>query len=172
MPNTNGQYSINSPLIRHLDTNGDGTGTKNAIGNYSAAPTDFFIQPPIGKIFVITTLIFHMSDSGAFSATDYGSIAGGLTNGLTAVVERQAVQIFDLFEGITIQNNDQFLHISPDVNVVNWSGGTDSLVVSYDSQKFGIQLSLNGDLEDKLIVRLNDDMTPLVDQFFIAHGYQ
>ena len=34
---------VKKPFFRYLDTNGNGTGTENAIGNYSGAEEIFYI---------------------------------------------------------------------------------------------------------------------------------
>ena len=60
-------------ISRFLDTNGNGTGTKNANGNYSGAAEIFYIQPPAGSRYQINRLIVEVEDAAGMIATEYGS---------------------------------------------------------------------------------------------------
>ena len=55
--------SIATPLFRYLDTVGDGSGEKNANGDYSIAEEIFFLQPPPGRVYRITRLIVSIMDT-------------------------------------------------------------------------------------------------------------
>jgi hypothetical protein len=159
------------PLIRFLDTNGDGTGTKNATGNYSASATSFFIQPPINSIYMLTQFFIQLSDAGGFVQNVYGSLATALTNGLLIRAYRGSTLTLDLTDGIPVKNNDNFLHLSEQTFITNWSGGADSLTCTFDTHTFGVTFPLNGTYLDKLEVVCNDDFTGLVDQTFLVRGY-
>jgi len=49
-------------IYRYMDTNGDGTGTKSAVGNY-VTPTRFFIQPPDGEVYHLKRAMISVRDS-------------------------------------------------------------------------------------------------------------
>jgi hypothetical protein len=159
------------PLIRFLDTNGDGTGTKNAVGNYAASATNFYIQPPVGTSYVLTQFYIQLSDAGAFGQSVYGSLAAALTNGLQIKGYRGANITLDLTDGLPIKINDHFTHLSDSVNVINWAGGVNTLTCSFDSHTFGTPFILNGNYADRLQVICNDDFTLLVDQTFLVRGF-
>jgi len=73
---------VNESVDRFLDTNGDGTGTKSATGNYAESPVSFFIQPPAGEVFRLNRMLVHIEDSGTFDSGSYGN-GITLTNGIT-----------------------------------------------------------------------------------------
>ena len=97
------------PLIRYLDTNGDGTGTKDANGNYSVTPATFYIKPPLNEIYSITEFLIHVSDAQNFTITGFGSIAA-LTNGINIYAKRNNIISIDVMDGIPIKTNPQLLH--------------------------------------------------------------
>jgi hypothetical protein len=158
-------------LIRFLDTNGNGTGTKEVLGNYAVTATNFYIQPPAGSIYILTQFYIQLSDAGAFGQSVYGSLATALTNGLLIRAYRGTVVALDLTDGIPVKYNDQFYHLSSDTQVISWSGGLNTLTSSFDYRTFNTPLVLDGNYNDKLQVTLNDDFTLLVDQTFMVRGY-
>ena len=170
MPNVANTYQASIPIIQLLSTNGDGTGTSNAVGDYSAAPTNFYIQPPVGHIYVISELIFHCSDHGTYTIDGYGA-STALTNGIAGIVYQGATAIFNLFGGRLIQTNDDYLHVSANYQLVTFASNYQSQIVSYNANSFGTVLRLNGSLNQKLQLELHDDFTFLDDQYFLAHGY-
>lgn len=167
------QRQINTfkPLIRLLDTNGDGTETKDAIGNYSAIATPFFIQPPIGQIFFINSFFIHLSDNGTFGQAVYGSMVGALTNGLAITIKTNGIVTTDILDGITIKTNDEFLHLSFSIDLISWAGALNSMVAGFNSLNFGTTMVLDGSKLQRLEVMCNDDFTALIDQHFIVNGY-
>jgi hypothetical protein len=157
------------PLIRYLDTNGDGTGTKDANGDYSVTPETFFIQPPAGEIYSITEFLIHIADSSNFTITGFASIAA-LTNGINVYAKRNGQTLIDVMDGIPIKTNPQLLHLTHRVALLDFVAGGNSLVVSYHSEDFGTSLVMHGDLGDTLEVVLNDDLSGIDDMHFIVHG--
>ena len=170
MPLSNPQQVFATPLIRFLDTNGNGTGTKNAIGNYAAVVTDFYIQPPAGSVFVINTFQYHFSDLGNFPGTVYANLAAALTNGVQFFAVVNGVTI-DLFDGQRIYSNDNVIHLFSGFQLINFQATMSSIVANFNTAQFGTAMKLNGTTNDKLVVRLNDDFTGLVDQSFRVYGY-
>ena len=166
-----GNYVVRRPFEHYLDTNGDGTGTRNAVGDYSATPTDFYYQPPVGVTVELTKLIIHVADKGLFSFDGYGAIsAGQVVNGLQVLVERLGQVVLVLTDGEPITDNASMSHLNTDYQLVHFSNNHDSSSVSFDVATFDTPLQLHGDLGDKLILRLNDDFTGLDDHHFIAYG--
>jgi hypothetical protein len=160
------------PLIRFLDTNGDGTGTKDANGNYAAAAEEFYIAPPADTLYVITEFLIHLADASNFAIGGFGSRAV-LTNGLKIEVKRAGVVIFDINDGIVPKTNAQMLHLSHRALMLDFPGTNgNSLIISFNSEDFHVPLILNGALSDSLVVTLNDDFSTQDDFHFIVHGYQ
>jgi hypothetical protein len=162
---------VRFPLIRFLDTNGDGTGTKNAIGNYSGAATPFYIAPPADQVYSVTELLIQLSDNGAFGQSVWGSMASALTNGLLIRAKRNTTVVLDILDGIPIKTNDQLSHLTSRVTLLTWSGSTNTLQASFTTAEFGTPLYLNGALDESLEIVCNDDFSGLIDQTFVVHGY-
>lgn len=158
------------PLLRFLDTNGDGTGTTDAIGNYSVTPATFFVQPPAGYKFILTELQIHLSDGGTFGSTVYGSLGAALTNGFSLLGKRNGVTILDLMSGVPVKNNDQLTHLTSRVNLISWAAVNNSLNITFSALDFDTPFILSAAAVDTLEVTLNDDFTGLVDHTFIVRG--
>jgi hypothetical protein len=157
------------PLIRFLDTVGNGTGTKNAIGNYSVTPGVFFIQPAAGVKYVLTQFTFHYSDSGGFSGAVYGSAAAALTNGILLQATVNSVT-YDLLDGLPIKDNDGVLHAFSHSELTQYAGAGASMTATFSSELFETALILDGATNDKLFVTCRDDLTFLTDQYFTVRG--
>jgi len=157
------------PLFRYLDTVGDGSGTKNAIGNYSAGEQIFkFTNPVSAQCVVITTFIAHIAGPTNFALTGYANIAGGLTNGWTMHTTMGGVTT-QFLDGEPIKTNDDLAHFSPKINHLNFNGAGDSLICPLESSQFGMVLTLHGG--DTFQVILHDDFSTLTSQHFIIQGY-
>lgn len=158
-------------LFRVLDTNGDGTGTKAATGDYSVTPGLFYIQPPVGTVYNINTLTVHVGDTGALTAEGYG--AGiALTNGIAIKVKDGSGDLVDLLDGIALIDNELWAHLYSRFTFQNFAAAASF----YSSEtifpeKLGRALVLNGDSGEYLEVALNDDFSGLDHQHFIVTGY-
>ena len=157
-------------IYRSLDTNGDGTGTKNAVGDYSVAglgATEFFFQPEYPAH--IERIMISMEDTSGMSASDYGNIAGGLTNGWTLKVFDGEVEVLDFNEGIAVTSNAEIGFTSYDVDVKTWSTGNEILVSRFTFGRAGQALYLPQD--HKLSVTFSDDLSGLIQHYFKIQGY-
>jgi len=166
-----GNYVVRRPFEHYLDTNGDGTGAINAVGDYSATVTDFYYQPPVGATVEVTKLIMHVADKTTFPFDGYGGIAAGtVVNGLEILFERLGVIALQLTDGVPITRNVDFVHLNTDYEKISFASNYEASSVSFDIQSFDTPLQMHGDLQDKLIVRLHDNFTGLDDHHFIAYG--
>lgn len=97
-------------LSRYLDDNGDGTGSKNANGNYSGAEEIFYCQPAAGEVFRISRMVVMIEDGSGFRAERYGSINGALGNGITirSADNSSSGVIVDFTDGTPIKTNAQW----------------------------------------------------------------
>ncbi len=68
-------------VYRHFDTNGDGTGDFDAIGDYSSAPVDFFFQAAPGEVIPVGRILFMLKGPG-MGKGGYGQ-QDKLVNGIT-----------------------------------------------------------------------------------------
>ena len=175
-PSPSGYGPVPTPIYQHLDTNGDGTGIKNAIGDYSGSAETFYFQPAAGKIARITRMIVLIRGPKAQFYTDsYGSV-GELTNGVTVRVQNDSGTLVDLTNGLPVKTNGNWGHYCFDAEVYPSSvGNTDTyLRVRWTFEKAGYPLRLVGDNNERLEVVLNDNfdgVNGLVEHFFHAQGY-
>lgn len=157
---------LDSHLYRYLDTNGDGTGTANATGDYSVTADDFYLLAGGGE--QIHRMIVSVRDTGAFDAASYGN-GLALTNGVSVLVydKNQDTEI-DLLGGSNIKTNAEWGAQCYDADVKTWGTGDEMLLVRWTFAKAGAPLRLQKD--DKFIVRLNDNFTGLNGHYFQIQG--
>jgi hypothetical protein len=159
-------------INRYLDTNGDGTGTKNANGNYSSVADIFYIQPPAGSRYEINRMIVTVQDTGAQRAEYYGALGTALTNGITVREQNDDGTFNNLTDGITIKTNAGWGSICYDVDLKSWGAGDSMLLVRWTFRNAGDPIQLNGNSNDRLEVVLNDDLSGLVAHYFMVQGVE
>jgi len=167
---TNINKNTSPILIRILDTTGDGTGTKDAIGNYSGSVTRFLIKPGVGEKFIISRMLGQIVDSGSFDSGSYGN-GITLTNGITAGYRKNGVEI-DLLDGQVVKTNVDWAGVCYDVTHSNFGAGNEYLNFRWTFSKSGTWIELNGNNGDELWVGLHDNFTGLISQFFTVQGYK
>lgn len=159
-------------LIRPLDTNGDGTGTVNANGNYASAAEDFYIQPADGEILQINRMIVTVEDTSGFSAVEYGNTAAALTNGINIKVVYGTDGVTNNFTSLfPIKANSHWGSYCYDVDLKTWSTGNEFLLVRWTFGHTGQRIRLTGKDNDRFVVTLNDDLSGLVSHLFIVQGF-
>ena len=165
---------------RHLDTTGDGSGTKNAIGDYSGGGgTVFKIQPAPGQIIRVTRMIvFASGKKTSFNTDTYGSLTGSLTNGVVVRTQNDGGTLINLTDNIPIKYNGDWGRVCYDSDIFVGTGGTDtSLRVRWTFEKAGYPLRLVGNDSERLEVYLNDDFTDgggatgLSNHYFVVQGF-
>ena len=157
----------------YLDTNGNQTGTYDAIGDYSAG-VDFYIQPPSDKVYRITRLLISLGDTTINNADQYGGIAQ-LNNGTQFITKINGTESFiDGDRGSTFISNGYFQMLMYDFNCdfASLGSGEDFCTGRWTFDKSGTVIRLDGNKNDTLIVRLRDDMTGLIHQRFMVQGYE
>lgn len=159
---------VSESVNRFLDTNGDGTGTKSAIGNYAGSPVSFYIQPPAGDVYRLYRMLVHVEDVNTFDSGSYGN-GIVLTNGITVskVISGQTVQMTD---GVSIKKTPHWQMFCYDVDISSYGLGNEHASVRWTFTKGGNPVRLVGDDGDRLQVVLNDDFTGLVDHHFFVQG--
>lgn len=168
MSQVNGQYPANLfPIVQKLTDTGFETvgATTNFNGDYSSADQDAFMQAPPGLRITISTLVVAITDSGTFSESDYGNIVNGLTNGWLTIIELNGFEI--IAEAKTINTNSELFGVDSQGQIVEYSANDRTLVARFD---FRDPLVLNGNTDDKFIIRLRDDMRGLIIHEFTVYG--
>lgn len=156
-------------IYRFLDTNGDGTGTKNANGDYSVTPQEFYFLAP--RPIDIHRMILHIEDTSGMQAQDYGNITGGLTNGYRIVCkDADENEIADYTDGLVIQTNAQIGRICYDVDLKTWGAGNEALQARFTTAKAGSPVRLRTNM--RISITYNDDLTGLIEHYVMLQGYE
>lgn len=172
MPNSNGSNSDDKMFNIHLDTIGNGSGDINAIGDYSSIPQTFSMQPPVGKVFVVTEFVIHVTDNSVFSSQNYGGLSK-LTNGIIITVEDDKVGvIIQVTNNSIIKTNDDINRLAANFQIIPYGASDQSIVACFSSDSFGVPVSLDGSQNQRIVVLLNDDFSGLISHYFIAHGHE
>lgn len=156
-------------IYRILDTNGDGTGTKNAIGDYDGLNTKFYIKPPSNQDFALYRMIVYVKDAGTLDASSYGN---GITlaTGIKVRVADAGGVILDLFDGQTVKSNADWAGACYDVSISTFGTGDNYLHVRWTFAKSGQPLIINGEKGEWLEVVLNDAFDGLLSHYFKVQG--
>jgi hypothetical protein len=163
MPN----YTIFS---RVLDSEGDGTGQKNARGNYAGSNASMMLKPASGTVFHLTRMLVYIRDTGSFDAEDYGN-GITLTAGIEVFIKDANGTIVNLTDSVPIMNNGSWSRICYDVNQESYGTGDEYLAARWTFAKAGQEISLDGSKGEYLEVQLRDNLSNLVEHRFTVQGY-
>lgn len=161
------------PIMRYLDTVGNGTGVKNANGNYASAEEEFLIAPPSGKTYRLLRLHWHIADGTINNTNQYGGIAS-LTNGCNLVVRESvgSTTLFNLTDNVPVQQNTHLARIAQiQMRETGFTGGEDYLKSVIPLDATGTSVRLDGTAGEYLAVTVNDDLTGLTQHRFFVYGY-
>jgi hypothetical protein len=159
------QFIARPVFWRFLDTDGDGTGTKEATGNYTETTT-FYLQPPAGAVYVIDRLVVSVEDSDVITSNLYGSVL--ITNGIS-IQQVTASGLITLTDGVTITGNLDWRRFCEVEQTAN-AGTTNHLqaICTFG----GSLLRLNGDQNERIEVLLEDDFSGLDGHYFMVQGFR
>ncbi len=162
--------SMKREVYRLLDTNYDGTGTKNAVGDYSSTMTHFGITDP-NRHFHINRMLVQIEDAGAFATNGYGAIAAGvITNGVKVqLVNENEELMVDFTDGVFIKSNNDWARACYDVKLENWATGNGAIHVRWTFRNAGYPIRV--DKGHHFEVVLNDNFTALVSHYFMVEGF-
>jgi hypothetical protein len=156
-------YISGRVVSRILDTNGNGTGTKNAIGDYDSN-TEFFIQPSSTDIFRVEALVVLYSGSGPFSPTKYGGTATlGSTDGVS-ISHHKGGSTSDMMDGVPVGSNSEWFRLSGPNNSVSTVDDCCSIVT------ITCELILNGLDNDKVSVVMKGNYSSLDTHYYTVYG--
>lgn len=164
------------PLFDLLDTNGDGTGDRNAILDYSVTPGIFKIGPPSNEqlIWYIHKIQIFIAGTGAFSGDKYGDLPA-LTNGIEIrIFNTNAVETVFKFNSAepdnNIRTNNDLLTISQSGVYNPFSGASKGFCAILDFGDNERALKLDPKLGEELQFVLNDDFSGLQMHTFLIQG--
>ena len=158
-------------VSRFLDSNGDGTGTNDWIGNYTT-PDIAYIQPSAGEILHITRMIVTIQDDGNLVPDGYGAL-GELTNGVAVQLRDDSEVISDMTNGDPIKTNVQWGSRCFDIQEHTFGGqqADNVILVRWTFERAGVDLRLVGDEGGRLEVLLSDTFVGLTAHKFCVQGY-
>ena len=162
--------SSNTLFSNFADTNGNGTGTKNANGDYSGAVEAFYIQPPAGTIYRVHRMIASLEDTSGMTPEEYGNLAAALGNGIEVMVKDDSGTLVDLTDGVPITTNAQWGRMCYDVDLKTWGASNELLVARWTFAKSGAAIVLDGNHNGRLEILLNDDLQGLISHYFLVQG--
>ncbi len=155
-------------IYRLLDTNGDGTGSANANGDYSVTQGIHYIEAPAGQAYYLERMLVTIKDVGAPDAGSYGNSIT-LTNGIgVRVRDASDTLVVDLTAQKKVKTNGDWSTLCYDVQVVDFGTGDDYVAVRWTFAKSGLPIILRPGY--KLEVTLDDDLTGLVEHSFNVQG--
>ena len=157
-------------INRYMDANGDGTGNKNFVGDYSGTQGIAYIQPGADETFYLSRMIVLIQDGVGFAAVKYGAINGGLNNGIQVRVIDDSGILVDFTDGVPILNNASWAGFCYDADVKAWGVGDEFLPVRWTFSKSGAPIKLDGSKNARLEVLMDDDLTDLVTHRFLVQG--
>lgn len=153
-------------VVRYLTDDGTGiTGDRNILGDYSIVSKDFWIQPPSDELWIVREVGGVVDGIATSQPGSYGSINGGLTNGLRFFIELNGFEL-DATGSSNYKTNEDLV-----------SNGTRFVALKNELDRFYLPtivgtdtLVLNGETNDKFIVRVNDDFTMLTTHNLYVHA--
>ena len=162
------QIPFAAQVFRHLDTNGDGSGSPD--GNVAGGRT-LFIQPPAGTVYLIHRMLIKVQDGGVWTADGFGS-GNALATGIRVYLAQNGVEKLDLLDGQPVKTNGGWGGVCYDVELKTWGNGDSFLVVRWTFSKAGIPVMLDSRTQDQLVVALADDLSGLEELHFFVQGHQ
>jgi len=158
------------------DTDGDGTGTTNAVGNYASAAEVFKVTggadttvygPGTGAL-AVYRLVGQIGVAGNPDAAAYGNDIP-LTNGIVlGVWDSSDTLVVDYTDGDPILTNSDWSRLAYDVEVSDYGIGDNFVRVRLTFSKFGGPIVIP---EGHYVgVECHDDLTDLVTHKFTFEG--
>jgi len=153
------------PYQYFLTTTGNGLGAISLASDFSGAPTNVYYKT--STRLDIYNLIITISDNANFTQTDFGAIAGGLTNGIKIYAglgpQGGNVEVPLLSTNLRpIKRNYEWYGLTPHVSLTSFAGLSQTLIIDFDIvNEYGKVFPL--DPEQSIIAKLNDNFSTLVD---------
>jgi hypothetical protein len=155
------------PISQYMDTTGDGTGTYEANGDYSGAAEEFLYVA--ARPVEIHRMVVTIEDTVGMQAEEYGNLGAALTNGVVVEIRDENDNVLVVLTGQDpVHTNAEWGSHCYDVDLKTWGSGDELLLVRWTFEKKGEPVQL--DTGQKLVVRLNDNFTGLLQHRFFAQG--
>ena len=162
-------------ISRHLDTVGDGSGIKDAIGDYSITPIILRIEnynPDMDM--ALSSLDLYIRSELEFLPTNYGGV-DELENGISVTVQKVGMTV-DLTNGEPIIHTCCLCRLFHEVHYNLMGGwepgaplGKNWISATWKFERHGIALVLREG--ESIEIALSDDFTGLDAHRFMVYGY-
>lgn len=139
-----------------IENGGSGDMTVNG----SSTAVDFTAGPPAGQVWYLRAVTFYIEDPGSADSTDFGSISGGLTNGLDFIIKAQGTE----YAVASITTNIGVVQcFTGDAGTASEEalGFLDEDDLFYGNFRTEPFVKLDGDQSDVVKFTVNDDLTAL-----------
>lgn len=156
-------------LFKALSSNGDGTGTVNAIGDYSVTPLNLKYTGEIDKVGLINRMIVQIVDGNGFSVSNYGALPA-LTNGVVVSVKDANDNVINSLTAYPVLSNGDWGAQCYDAQYQSYGVGDDTLLVRWTFGNSGKPLEIDFRKGEYLDVELNDNFTGLTLHRFKIDG--
>ena len=149
---------VSLPFFINVTDDGLPTGNSDMTVDGSVTPVEFWIQPPSGTTYNMLIATLGIGDMANLSQTDYGNLPM-LTNG---------VEFFFELNGVTlpttapIKSNSEAIGLVSSVDFIEFSGNVRVMRLSEPFLAFSKGIVLNGDTNDRFVVKIQDDLTGLI----------
>lgn len=156
------------PKQYFCSTTGNSTGTFNAIGNYSGAATDFYVESV--SRYEVHSLLVNVTSGANFHQSDYGSLAAPtIANGVKLFVKPLGAAEIPLLSGYAVKTNSDWTLLTRDTILTSFAGTSQTLVANFNiTEDYGKPIML--ELGDRFIIRLQDNFTGLINNTFGLRG--
>jgi hypothetical protein len=160
------------PFRQYFTATGAAAGSNDMRVNGSSTAVDFWIPADPEEDIFIKFISIKLADASA-SLNKFGNLSA-LTNGVEFLWQSQSEGTLTIHDGI--KDNLEFFRLSEMTpTIIDLSGGgADAVIVQWDLAKiFGSiwGTKLNAGTTDKLVFRVNDNLSTGIDEFnIIGHG--
>ena len=139
MPHDTDRIDPIKVIARFLDTAGDGSGTKNANGDYSITPDEFYFQPK--RDCRLDEMTIYIQDTKGMEPEEYGNLGSALSNGYSILIkDADGNGIVDFCDGDPIKINADFSKLAYKQEVSGWVNTTNEAAhIGLDFVNFGTQ---------------------------------
>ena len=158
-------------IMQLLSSNGDGTGTTDAIGDYSSTPLNLRLYGGTSKdTVVVHRLIVSVQDSGTFDADKYGN-GITLTNGIRVYVKDRDDATMEELTAFPILSSGDWAAHCHDATLHDFGQGDSILTIRWTFSKSGLPVILKFAEFEYMEIVLNDDFSGLVHHRFQIQGH-
>lgn len=137
----------------------------------SVTPVEFELAPPLGKVYVIASLMFMVNQTGTTPTNFFGAAA--LSNGCLFKIERGATERFDFFNGVSATITRAFqrrwMVASVQQPVGTWQTTQIHIPLHH---YYGKYFELDGTLSDRIVFTVRDNLTGIAAMSLLVNGWE